>query len=55
MTTLPDRVRLVEVGPRDGLQTEPQPVPTAGKVALIEKLQAAGMEHIETTRFVSPQ
>ncbi len=55
MTALPDRVRLVEVGPRDGLQNEPQPVPTAIKVALIEKLQAAGLKHIETTSFVSPK
>ena len=55
MAPLPDRVRLVEVGPRDGLQNEPQPVPTAVKVALIEKLQAAGLKHIETTSFVSPK
>lgn len=55
MASLPERVRLVEVGPRDGLQNEPQPVPTAIKVALIEKLQAAGLKHIETTSFVSPK
>ncbi|MEE8203410.1 MAG: hydroxymethylglutaryl-CoA lyase, partial [Alphaproteobacteria bacterium] len=35
--TLPDSVTLVEVGPRDGLQNEPQPVPTAIKVALIDR------------------
>ena len=52
---LPERVRLVEVGPRDGLQNEQQPVPTATKVELIRRLGAAGLRSIETTSFVSPR
>ncbi|MFQ5785141.1 MAG: hydroxymethylglutaryl-CoA lyase [Alphaproteobacteria bacterium] len=53
--TYPDAVTLVEVGPRDGLQNEPQPVPTAIKVALIDRLSAAGLGAIEATSFVSPK
>ncbi|MEE8273202.1 MAG: hydroxymethylglutaryl-CoA lyase [Alphaproteobacteria bacterium] len=53
--TLPDSVTLVEVGPRDGLQNEPQPVPTAIKVALIDRLAAVGLKVIEATSFVSPK
>ena len=49
------RVSLVEVGPRDGLQNEAQPVDTAHKVALIHHLQAAGCREIEATSFVSPK
>ena len=52
---LPRRVRLVEVGPRDGLQNEPQPVPTDVKVALIDMLTDAGLPAIEATSFVSPK
>jgi hydroxymethylglutaryl-CoA lyase len=52
---LPSRVRLVEVGPRDGLQNEAQPVPTEVKVALIDRLTAAGFPAIEATAFVSPK
>ena len=52
---LPERVRLVEVGPRDGLQNEQQPVPTATKVELIRRLGAAGLRSIEATSFVSPR
>ncbi|MGE4372648.1 MAG: hydroxymethylglutaryl-CoA lyase [Xanthobacter sp.] len=52
---LPARVRIVEVGPRDGLQNEKQLIPAAIKVELIERLQAAGLRHIETTSFVSPK
>ena len=48
-------VTLVEVGPRDGLQNEAQPVDTAHKVALIHHLQAAGCREIEATSFVSPK
>lgn len=55
MMHLPDKVRIVEVGPRDGLQNEKNFVPTAIKIAFINKLQAAGLKHIETTSFVSPQ
>jgi hydroxymethylglutaryl-CoA lyase len=52
---LPPRVTLVEVGPRDGLQNEKQPVDTAQKVALIHRLQDAGLKEIEAASFVSPK
>jgi hydroxymethylglutaryl-CoA lyase len=48
-------VHLVEVGPRDGLQNEPEPVATAVKVELIHLLAAAGLTTIEATAFVSPR
>jgi hydroxymethylglutaryl-CoA lyase len=44
-----------EVGPRDGLQNEPETVPTAGKLELIQRLAAAGLRRIEVTSFVSPR
>jgi hydroxymethylglutaryl-CoA lyase len=52
---LPRRVRIVEVGPRDGLQNEPRSVPTAVKVELIERLADAGLPAVEATAFVSPK
>ncbi|MBB4286796.1 hydroxymethylglutaryl-CoA lyase [Roseospira goensis] len=52
---LPQTVKLVEVGPRDGLQNEPGTVPTATKVALIDRLGAAGLTVIEAGSFVSPK
>ena len=52
---LPSQVTLVEVGPRDGLQNESQPVSTAQKVELVHRLQAAGCRDIEVTSFVSPK
>ncbi|MEB3195896.1 MAG: hydroxymethylglutaryl-CoA lyase [Candidatus Sericytochromatia bacterium] len=52
---LPSHATVVEVGPRDGLQSEPEVVPTAVKVALIERLAAAGLRHIEITSFVNPK
>lgn len=52
---LPDRVKLVEVGPRDGLQNEPTPVSAAVKIELIHRLQDAGLPVIEATAFVSPK
>lgn len=52
---LPERVQIVEVGPRDGLQNEPAVVPTAQKVAFIERLAAAGHTIIESGSFVSPK
>jgi hydroxymethylglutaryl-CoA lyase len=52
---LPKKVKLVEVGPRDGLQNEAQPVPTAVKVELIDRLADAGLSVIEATAFVSPK
>ncbi len=48
-------VRIVEVGPRDGLQNESAQVPTATKIALIDRLSACGLEAIEATSFVSPK
>lgn len=51
----PSSVKLVEVGPRDGLQNEKQAVPTATKVELVRRLQAAGLKNIEVTSFVSPK
>ena len=52
---IPKQVTLVEVGPRDGLQNESQPVSTQQKVDLIHLLQAAGLREIEATSFVSPK
>ena len=52
---IPDHVTLVEVGPRDGLQNEKQPVDAAYKVELVHLLQAAGLREIEVTSFVSPK
>jgi len=51
----PSHVTLVDVGPRDGLQNEKQPVATADKVALVHRLQAAGLREIEVTSYVSPK
>ena len=51
----PKHVRIVEVGPRDGLQNEPKSVPTAVKVELIERLADAGLPAVEATAFVSPK
>lgn len=53
--TLPERVRIVEVGPRDGLQSETALLSVDTKVALIERLAAAGLTEIEAGSFVSPQ
>ena len=53
--SLPPRVKIVDVGPRDGLQNEKQPVPTAIKVELVQRLQDAGLTEIEVTSFVSPK
>jgi hydroxymethylglutaryl-CoA lyase len=55
MNTLPNRVKLVDVGPRDGLQNEKQPVPAAVKIELVHRLQAAGLKEIEVTSYVSPK
>ena len=52
---LPTKVRLVDVGPRDGLQNEKQDVPTETKVELIDRLAAAGLKVVEATAFVSPR
>jgi hydroxymethylglutaryl-CoA lyase len=53
--SIPTRVKLVEVGPRDGLQNEKQAVPAAVKIELVHRLQAAGLKEIEVTSFVSPK
>jgi hydroxymethylglutaryl-CoA lyase len=55
MAQLPKRVKMVEVGPRDGLQNEPGVVPTAVKIELIDRLSEAGLPMIEATSFVSPK
>ena len=52
---LPTRVRIIDVGPRDGLQNEKQPVPAAAKIELVARLQAAGLREIEVTSYVSPK
>ena len=49
------KVRIVEVGPRDGLQNEPREVPTAVKIELIERLADCGLAAVEATAFVSPK
>jgi hydroxymethylglutaryl-CoA lyase len=53
--TLPSKARIVEVGPRDGLQNEKQPVTTATKIELIARLADCGLTAIEATAFVSPK
>ncbi len=50
-----ERITIVEVGPRDGLQNEPAPIATAAKVAFIDALAAAGLTTIEATSFVNPK
>ena len=51
----PSRVKLVDVGPRDGLQNEQQQVPASVKIELVHRLQSAGLKEIEVTSFVSPK
>ncbi len=53
--SLPTQVRLIDVGPRDGLPNEKQPVPAAVKIELVQRLQAAGLREIEVTSYVSPK
>ena len=55
LNNLPTRVKLVDVGPRDGLQNEKQAVPAEVKLGLIQRLQGAGLKEIEVTSFVSPK
>ena len=52
---IPEKIQIVEVGPRDGLQNEKKWVPTETKISLIEKLSDAGLTKIEATSFVSPK
>ncbi|QDL56012.1 hydroxymethylglutaryl-CoA lyase [Rhodoferax aquaticus] len=51
----PQHVKIIDVGPRDGLQNEKQPVPASIKVELVHRLQDAGLKEIEVTSFVSPK
>merc|ERR1712106_143374 len=53
--SLPEKVRIVEVGPRDGLQNEKVLVPTSVKLQFISRLASAGLTHVEATSFVSPK
>ncbi|MEY4139619.1 MAG: hypothetical protein RLZZ371_1801, partial [Pseudomonadota bacterium] len=53
--SFPTQVKLVEVGPRDGLQNEKSLVPASVKIELVHRLQAAGLKEIEVTSFVSPK
>jgi hydroxymethylglutaryl-CoA lyase len=55
MTALPRRVTIVEVGPRDGLQNEAARIPTADKIAFVDRLASAGHLVIEVSAFVSPK
>ena len=55
MTQLPSKARIVEVGPRDGLQNEKQLIPAEVKVDLVDRLTQAGFTNIEVTSFVSPK
>ena len=52
---LPSKVKIIDVGPRDGLQNEKQAVPADIKIGLVHRLQAAGLKEIEVTSFVSPK
>src|SRR5579872_4619271 len=54
-TNLPPRVKVVEVGPRDGLQNEKAHIPTADKIRYIDMLSDSGLAVIEATSFVSPK
>jgi hydroxymethylglutaryl-CoA lyase len=54
MASLPSTVRIREVGPRDGFQNEPETIPTAEKVRLIDMLSASGLGRLEVTSFVRP-
>jgi hydroxymethylglutaryl-CoA lyase len=53
--SLPPKVKLVDVGPRDGLQNEKEPVPAAVKIELVHRLQNAGLKEVEVTSYVSPK
>jgi len=54
-TAASDRIRIVEVGPRDGLQNERNTVPLPTKIQLVEKLARTGLQTIEAGSFVSPK
>ena len=48
--SIPPRVKLIDVGPRDGLQNEKMPVPAEGKIGLVHRLEDAGLQEVEATR-----
>ncbi|KAB2897355.1 MAG: hydroxymethylglutaryl-CoA lyase [Burkholderiaceae bacterium] len=53
--SIPSKVQLIDVGPRDGLQNEKTPVPAEVKIGLVQRLQEAGLTEIEVTSYVSPK
>ena len=53
--SIPSKVKIIDVGPRDGLQNEKELVPAAVKIELVHRLQDAGLAEIEVTSFVSPK
>ncbi|HEX7245227.1 MAG TPA: hydroxymethylglutaryl-CoA lyase [Solirubrobacterales bacterium] len=55
MSALPKTVRIREVGPRDGFQNEPETIPTAEKIRLVDMLSASGLRRVEVTSFVRPE
>jgi len=55
MSDLPDRIDIIEEGPREGFQIEPGPIPTARKIELIDALSQTGEKHIQTVSFVNPK
>ena len=55
MADLPKQVEIHEVGPREGFQIEPGPIPTADKIELIEALGETGLRHIQVASFVNPR
>lgn len=55
MSPLPSKVRIREVGPRDGFQNEPETIPTAEKISLVDMLSATGLGRVEVTSFVRPE
>jgi hydroxymethylglutaryl-CoA lyase len=55
MSPLPRNVRIREVGPRDGFQNEPETIPTAEKIRLVDLLSATGLRRVEVTSFVRPE
>ena len=55
MTDLPQRVHIVEEGPREGFQFEKGAIPTARKIALIDALSQTGLDHIQIVSFVNPK
>jgi hydroxymethylglutaryl-CoA lyase len=55
MSALPSKVRIREVGPRDGFQNEPETIPTEEKIRLVDLLSATGLKRLEVTSFVRPE